>query len=89
MNVNELINKFHTLTKEVNWDEVRREQGVKVDMNLTRNLLIRYLDRNGVEAADIAPAVGLDYLKHRQVIYDTRSSDYSAYRRIEKELGLV
>jgi hypothetical protein len=89
MNLTELTLQFEQLTKNVDWDQVRKEQGIRIDMNLTRNLMIRYLARHEIKPVDIAPLVGLKYPSNRQLVYDVSNSAYSAYSRIERELGLV
>ena len=89
MELAELVQQFDRLTNHLDWDKLRKEQGIRVDMNLTRNLLIRYLARHEITPVDIAPIVGLKYPSNRQLVYDVCNSHYSAYRRIERELGLA
>jgi hypothetical protein len=89
MEPKEVLRRFKLLTRKVDWKELRKEQGIRVDMNLERNLLIRFLSRHKIKPVDTAPLVGLKYPQNRQQIYDIRGSKYPAYRRIEKELGLA
>lgn len=86
---NQHVERFEKLTEKINWETVRKEQGIRLDMNLKRNLLIRYLNRQEVKPSEIVKAVGLVYPRHRQLVYDICNSPYSAYKRIEREFGLV